>query len=218
MQRRLKKPVIYIIYGLSFCLLLGGIILLELSANRSKMESDTQDSDYQYVSETVLDDDEKKEEEVPVVASKVSIMRPYNDKDVKIVKNFYDYKASEDEQEKSIIYYENTYMPSSGVSYGKGDSFDVVAILDGTVVDVKEDTTYGNIIKLEHDKKIVSIYESVTDIKVKKGDTVKQGDVIAKSSTSNLSSDLGNHLYFELTIDGNTVNPENYYDKLVDEL
>ena len=216
MQRRLKKPVIYVIYGLSFCLLLGGIILLELSANRSKMESDTQDNDYQYVSETVLDEDKK--DDVPVVSSKVSIMRPYNDKDVKIVKNFYDYKGSEDEQEKSIIYYENTYMPSSGVSYGKDDSFDVVAILDGTVVEVKEDTTYGNIIKLEHDKKIISLYESVTDIKVKQGDMVKQGDVIAKSSTSNLSSDLGNHLYFELSIDGNIVNPENYYDKLVDEL
>ena len=191
---------------------------MEISANRSKMESDKNDNDYQYVSETVLDEDETKKEETPVVAEKTSIIRPYNDKNVKIVKNYYDYKGSEEDQQKSIIYYENTYMPSSGVSYGTEKPFDVISILDGTVTEVTEDTTYGNIIKIEHDKKIVSLYESVTDIKVKKGDKVKQGDVIAKSSTSNLSSDLGNHLYFELTINDNTVNPENYYDKLVDEI
>ena len=45
-----------------------------------------------------------------------------------------------------------------------------------------------------------------------------RGQTIAKSGTSNISTDLGNHLYFELIIDGVCVNPENYYDKLVNEL
>ena len=30
--------------------------------------------------------------------------------------------------------------------------------------------------------------------------------------------DLGNHLYFELIIDGICVDPENYYDKSINEL
>jgi stage II sporulation protein Q len=215
MNRRLKKPVIYVIYGLSFCLLLGGIIMLEITTHRNNANPE---EEYQYVSDTVLDEEETEDDDIPVVAQKTTIVRPYTDKDVKIVKDYYDYKGNEDEQKKSIIYYENTYMPSSGVSYGKGSSFDVVSILDGTVKEVTEDTTYGNIIRIEHDKGLVSTYESLTDIKVKKGDKVKQGDILAKSGTSNLSKDLDNHLYFELSLNGVTVNPENYYDKSVDEL
>lgn len=216
MNRRLKKPVIYVIYGLSFCLLLGGIIMLEFNAHRNSNKNT--EEEYQYVSDTVLDEEDTEKEEVPVVAQKVTIVRPYTDKDVKVVKDYYDYKGSEEEQQKSIIYYENTYMPSSGVSYGKGSVFGVVAILDGTVKEVTEDTTYGNIIRIEHDKGLVSTYESLSDIKVKKGDKVKQGDILAKSGTSNLSKELDNHLYFELSLNGVTVNPEDYYDKSVDEL
>ena len=42
--------------------------------------------------------------------------------------------------------------------------------------------------------------------------------MIAKSGNSNICSDLGNHLYFELVIDGVNVDPEDYYDKLVKEV
>jgi len=108
-------------------------------------------------------------------------------------------------------------MQSSGISYSKGDIFDVVSILDGTVKEVKEDTTLGNIITIEHENGITSVYQSVGDISVKANDTVTSGQVIAKSSTSNISTDLGNHLYFELIIDGICVDPENYYDKSINE-
>lgn len=211
MARRLKKPVIYGIYGLSVCMLLGGIILLEIGAN--KKSHDNTDTEYQYVSDTVLDSEEE-----PVVAQKETIIKPYTDNDIKILKDYYDYQAEASEQERSIIYYENTYMPSSGISYGKDNTFDVISILDGTVKEVKEDSTYGNIITIEHNKSIVSTYQSLSDITVKTGDTVKQGDIIAKSGKSNISSDLGNHVYFELSVNGVTVNPENYYDKSVDEI
>ena len=76
------------------------------------------------------------------------IIRPYTDSDVKIVKNYYNYQGTEDEQKESIIYYEDTYMPSSGVSYGKDEEFDVVAILDGKVTKVSNDDTVGNIMEM----------------------------------------------------------------------
>ena len=56
------------------------------------------------------------------------------------------------------------------------------------------------------------------DIIVKEGDTVKQGAKIATSSTANITSDLNNHLYFELSIKDKTVNPEDYFDKSIDEI
>lgn len=209
MNRRLKRPVVYSLYVIGFGLLLGGILLLEV--NNKKL--DTKKPDYQYVSKTGIT-----REDIPVVNTKTTIIRPYTDSDVKIVKNFYNYQGTEDEQKESIIYYQDTYMPSSGVSYGKDTEFDVVSILDGKVTKVSNDDTVGNIITIEHDNGIVSTYESVKDITVKEGDTVKQGEKIATSSTANITSDLKNHLYFELSIKEKIVNPEDYFDKSIDEI
>ena len=208
MKRQLKKSVVYGLYGVSFTLLVGGIALLGFSVK------DLNKQDTSYVSKGILDYEEK----VPVVSDEVKITRPYIDNEVKVSKNFYDYLAEAGEQEQSLIYYEGTYMPSSGVSYSKGDVFDVVAILDGTVKDVKEDTTLGNVITIEHENGITSVYQSVGEITIKANDTVTKGQVIAKSATSNISTDLGNHLYFELIIDGICVDPENYYDKSINEI
>ena len=208
MKRQLKKSVVYGLYALSFILLIGGIAILGFSVK------DVTEQKLSYVSKGILDYEEK----VPVVNTEVKIVRPYIDSEVKVAKNFYDYLGNAEQQEQSLIYYEGTYMQSSGVSYSKGDIFDVVSILDGTVKEVKEDTTLGNIITIEHENGITSVYQSVGDIAVKANDTVTSGQLIAKSSTSNISTDLGNHLYFELIVDGICVDPENYYDKLVNEI
>ena len=109
-------------------------------------------------------------------------------------------------------------MQNSGIAYGGKDNFDVIAILDGEVVEVKNDKLLGNIVQIKHNEKIISVYQSLSETNVKKGDTIKQGQVIGKSGTSNISKDLGSHLLFELIINGTTVNPEDYYDKLVNEI
>ena len=45
-----------------------------------------------------------------------------------------------------------------------------------------------------------------------------QGQIIAKSGISNINKDLGNHLHFELYYNGKIVNPEEYYNRNVNEL
>jgi len=206
-NRRLKKSVIYGIYSLVFIGMIGLIYVLESNIPKKQFDN----NEYSYVSKTIFDD------VIPVISTEEKITKPYNADDVKVLKTYYDYKGEETSQQNSLIYYENTYMQSSGISYSKGDIFDVVSILDGTVKEVKEDTTLGNIITIEHENGITSVYQSVGDISVKANDTVTSGQVIAKSSTSNISTDLGNHLYFELIIDGICVDPENYYDKSINE-
>lgn len=208
MKRQLKKSVVYSLYGVSFALLLGGVILLG-SATKEVISPV-----YDYVSKSIFD----YEEQIKVVNTGEKILRPYSDSDIKIVKDYYDYSADASKQENSLIYYENTYMQSSGVSYSNGKQFDVLSVLEGTVQDVKEDLNVGNSITIEHSNGIVSVYQSVSNITVKKGDIINAGFKIATSSTSNISTDLNNHLYFELIIDGVCVNPENYYDKLINEL
>lgn len=206
---KLKKPAVVAIYGLSIIAFLGTMFVLE----KSFFEQDLSKDDYDYVSQTIFDED------VPVVNTSATIIRPYTDTEVKIIKDFYDYQADSEKQKNSIIYYESTYLQNSGVSYGgKEESFDVVAVLDGTVVDVKTDNTLGNIVEIRHSNDIISVYQSLSEVALKKDDEIKQGTIIGKSGTSNISKDLNNHLHFELIIKGQTVNPENYYDKKVDEL
>ena len=210
MKRELKKSVVYGLYGISFLFLLGAI-LLPIFASKNGVEQD-----FEYVSKGILD----YENNVKVVNidTNTQIIRPYNNDKVEIVRGYYDYKDTSESQEKSLIYYEGTYMQSSGVAYATTDAFDVVTILDGTVERIENDDTLGNIVTIKHNSGITSVYQSVSDIIVNEGDTVIQGSTIAKSSTSNISSDLGNHLYFELIIDGVCVNPEEYYGKNPNEL
>ena len=208
MKRELKKSVIYALYGISFLLLVGGVIGMLYATKK------VSNTGYQYVSKGILDYENK----VEVVNTKDTIKRPYNDTKVSIVKSFYNYKDEAKNQEKSLIFYEGTYMQSSGISYSNGDVFDIVSILPGEVSEVKEDDILGNIITIKHSNNITSIYQSVKVISVKMGDKVTSGQTIAKSSTSNISKELNNHLYFELIIDGICVNPEEYFDKSVNEI
>ena len=210
MKRQLKKSVVYSLYGISLTFLLSGVVLLGFAANDALKSEPV----YDYVSKSIFD----YEEEVKVVSTGEIIQKPYMDETVKIVKDYYDYKGEATNQENSLIYYENTYIQSSGVSYSNGNTFDVVSILEGTITEVKEDTTLGNSITIEHSDGIVSIYQSISNITVKEGDKINAGFVIATSSTSNISTELDNHLYFELIINGETVNPENYYGKKVQEI
>lgn len=208
MNKKLKlRPfVLPTVYALSILTL---IISIYYAANTLKGSDDEY---YTYVTSAILDTD------VPVIATETKIIKPYTNAKVEIGKKYYDYKGEEKDQENSITYYENTYMQNAGVSYVLKDTFDVVSVLDGVVLDVKEDEILGNTVTIKHSDKIVSTYQSLSEVSVKKDDTVTQGQTIGKSGTNKLEKDLGNHLYFELSIDSTTVNPEDYYDKKVSEI
>lgn len=171
---------------------------------KSKMK---EEEDYKYVDELFETD------EVPVVGTSSIIIKPYTDENVKIIQNFYNYKSSQEEQENSIINYEETYLQNKGVSYGKDGTFDVVSILDGTVVSVKQDKLLGNVVEIKNNDKVTSVYQSLGEVFVKENDKVIQGQAIGKSGISNINKDLGEHLDFELKINGVFVNPEEYYNK-----
>lgn len=207
-NRKLKRPVVYSLYALGFIALLGTLYIIDGMTSKSTFNGIEDD----YVNKTVF------ETEIPVVNTSDIIIKPYADEDVSIVKNYYDYKGEAGEQQNSLIYYENTYLQNSGVSYGKEEVFDVVSVLGGTVTSVKEDQSLGKIIEITHDNDIISVYQSLSEVNVTENQEIKQGDIIGKSGTCNIESDLNNHLHFELIIKGLVVNPENYYDKKISEL
>ena len=92
-------------------------------------------------------------------------------------------------------------------------SNNVYAIADGTVTNVYENYLEGGVIEITHENGIKSVYKSLSDVSVKKGDFVHQSDVIASISTS-MARELntGAHLHFEMFENDISVNPNNYID------
>jgi stage II sporulation protein Q len=202
-RRKLKPYVLPTIMTLAIVSVMFGTAML-----RSNLQKDTSEDELtSYVTSTVL------EEEQPVIKESTMMINPYTDTTVNIGKNYYDYKADAETQEKSIVYHDNTYMQNSGTDFVGEKVFDVVAVLDGSVTDVKEDETLGKVVEIKHENGYISIYQSLSEVSVKKGDMVTQGQVIGKSGTNELDKDMGNHLHFELYVNGTVVNPTLYLNK-----
>lgn len=211
---RVKKSVVVALYMTSFLLLLGSIIYMTQINNISYDIADEQTEDP--VTEEVVEP--LPEENIPVVNTSTNIIKPFTDGEITISKNYYDYKSDSENQKNAIIFYENTYIQNSGICYGGKDNFDVVAIAPGKVTNVKEDELLGKIIEITHANNVVSVYQSLSDVNVKIDDEVSSGQLLGKSGTSNIEKDLGSHLHFELIVDGKNVNPEEFYNKDINNL
>ncbi len=92
----------------------------------------------------------------------------------------------------------------NGIDIGAKWHDDIKATADGEVVEVGCDKGgYGNYIKIKHKYDIYSFYAHLSKISVKKGQNVKQGDVIGKEGgdpkkDKNPGSSTGHHLHFEI--------------------
>ena len=212
-SRRINRVVMPIVYGSCIIVFLVSMYFVQSFANNMMFSND---EDLEYVDGEITENNSNND--IPVVGTSVSIVRPYLDSSVSIGKTFYDYEGTNEEQEKSIIYYEDTYMQNSGVDYVSSNVFDVVSILDGTVISVHENDILGTTIEIRHSNNLISVYLSLSDVMVEENMLIVQGQMIAKSGTSNINKDLGNHLHFELYYNGKIVNPEEYYNKSIDEL
>ena len=202
-----KRWVFPAIYIASAAIILTAVLWYQTSNNASDK--------YDYKSTDIAG---KKGQEPAVEVSKTfeDFKMPVENADAAVVKTkFYDFNGKTEDQEAALVFYNNTYQPNTGidVTVKDGESFDVVASLSGTVTRVEEDAVLGNVIELEHDKGIVTQYQSVKDIKIKVGDEVKQGQVIAKAGQSLFNEKAGTHVHFEIRKDGIAVNPSDYFNK-----
>lgn len=184
-----------------------GLIAIFAALVMTKTDTNLKDETLNYVSNTILSQD------IAVINTNEKVIYPYLDQSVTIGKSYYDYKGTEEQQQNSIIYHENTYIQNSGVDFVGKETFEVVSVLDGTVSNVKEDELLGKIVEISHDGNYVSIYQSLGEVKVKKGDSVSQGQIIGTSGTNSLDKNLGNHLHFEFYTGGQIVDPTLYLDK-----
>ena len=197
-MKRLKfrKGAIVGIYAAIF--VFTGVGAYLVSQNMKKDLKPTEQ--VEHVNSSILD----KDEDVEVINETTKMIKPFKDQSVTTTKYFYNYQADNATQEKSILYHEDTYIQNSGMDFTKNETFEVVAVLDGTVINIKDDELLGKIVEVQHENNLVSSYQSLGEVSVKKND---------KSGTNSIDKELGNHLHFELYLNSQVVNPEDYFDK-----
>ena len=207
-RKKLKKFVIPTLCGLLVVAVLLSFVLIDSTDN----EVAKTDSNFEYVNSSIISN------YIPVATEEKTIINPYGSDKVEISKKFYDINSTDEEKENAIIYYNDTYMQNSGVLYKSSESFDVISILEGTVIDVKTDEIFGNVVEVKHSNNLISTYQGLSTVNVKKDQLISQGEIIGKSGKLQLEETLENSLLFELIKDGKYVNPLNYINKNVNEL
>lgn len=85
----------------------------------------------------------------------------------------------------------------------------VSSALDGTVMLSEWTMETGYVIVIQHDQNIITSYKHNAELLKKQGEKVKAGEVIAIMGNSGKET-TGPHLHFELWVNGNPINPEDY--------
>ena len=206
MKKKLKfKPfVVPMVYSI---VLMTMIIALFLSIDIVE-----DNESYTYVNNSILD------EYIPVINTEDKILKPYTSDKVVKTTGYYKMDGNEEEQSSSIILHDNTYLQNTGINYSSDEAFDIVSILDGEVIEVKNNELLGKSVTIKHDKDVISVYQSLKDVTIKQGDRVLKGQVIAKSGSCNLIKEKENNLHFELYVSGTIADPEEYFDKDINNI
>lgn len=147
-----------------------------------------------------------------------SIIKPFDKENITTDIDFYDKDTDEDSQQKSLILYENTYMPNTGILYTSEEQFDVLSTLDGKITKISKDELLGNVVEITHSNTLTTTYYSIDNVKVKENQTIKQGEIIGTSGKNNISSTSDNMMLFEVSLNGNNIDPENYYQMKLEDL
>jgi murein DD-endopeptidase MepM/ murein hydrolase activator NlpD len=88
----------------------------------------------------------------------------------------------------------------------------VYAIADGEVIYAGDGLRgYGNVVILRHDRKTSSLYAHNSELKVKQGDQVTKGTLVAL--LGNTGHSTGPHVHFEIRDGDTAVNPRNVLPK-----
>ena len=98
----------------------------------------------------------------------------------------------------------------TGVDFAVPQGTNIHAADSGTVIVAEWYNGYGNCVIIDHGGGMWTLYGHIREggLKVKVGDSVSKGDVIAESGSTGRST--GPHLHFEVRIDGKAVDPMPY--------
>ena len=94
-----------------------------------------------------------------------------------------------------------------GVDFGAPTGTPIYAAGSGTIVEMTKNSSYGNYVRIRHNGEYQTAYAHMNKFAkgLKKGDRVKQGDVIGYVGATGRAT--GPHLHYEILVDGAQVNP-----------
>ena len=95
-----------------------------------------------------------------------------------------------------------------GIDLAANKGTSIYAVSGGTVTYAGYDGDYGYSVIIDHGNGLKTRYAHASSLCVSKGQTVSQGEVIAYVGSTGYST--GNHLHFEVMVNGAHVNPASY--------
>ena len=95
-----------------------------------------------------------------------------------------------------------------GIDIAAYGGSDIISVLSGTVITARWHDSYGYYVVVYHGDGLSTLYAHASKLLVKEGDYVSRGQVIALVGST--GSSTGNHLHFEVRINGETRDPLDY--------
>lgn len=216
MKKRWALPAVYL--GLAALVLTAA---MWLQSTEPELATGDPNGDQSEIQDRNANIDQNYEDALPVLKNSETIKMPVaNEADVKVVGSFFDFNSTEEEQQEALVFYDNTYRQNKGIDLAmeSGETFDVAAALSGTVVKAEKDALFGNVIHIEHENDVVTVYESLESLKVEVGQSIKQGDVIGQAGRNLYNQNAAIHVHFEIRQDGTAVNPIDYFNQPITSL
>lgn len=96
----------------------------------------------------------------------------------------------------------------NGVDIAVAEGTDVLAVKSGVVTEVRTSATYGKVLTYETEDGYTVMYAHLSAVLVQEGERIRQGQVVAKSGNTGLST--GPHLHYSLWLGETLLNPAEY--------
>lgn len=197
-KRKLKGFVLPTLYLLITISIFTGIVLIGSSVNLKEKDYDYGTGALKDIVESVIVEDE--------IASS-SIESPVENEKATIKIHYYNSEKTEEEQQESLIYYENTYIPNTGILYTSDEAFEVKSVFSGKVSEILDDEFFGKYVVIEHTSTFRTYYYGLEDIKVQVGDEITSGTILGMSKNNEIENSKKSFL-FEVYHNNEHIDPE----------
>lgn len=204
-KKLLEKDVFYLSLFICVCILaVGGIIFTNKSVEKLVSKNTTASED-----EIHLIDKEKNDVTPTTTDSEQNLAKAKETENNKM--SYLGNQVIREYSEKEPSYSETleVWEIHKGIDVEAHENQEIKSLTSGKVLDVYDDDKYGISVKIKSDDNTVFVYSSLSKkTKVKKGDTVTEGQVIGYAgNTSDVESLSGVHVHLQAYKNNIAINP-----------